>query len=104
MKLYARLLALTLILGCLSMRADTNDVVGLQTEIIAQMKTCDGLMAQKTAAVVELSRRQKNNASQDEVAKAQRSVDALSKLLVDAQQKLAELQNKMQVVQSQPVS
>lgn len=105
MSLYVRIMSLVLVFGCLSfsgLRADSfglSSVDELQSQVVAQMKKCDELIAQKSTAEVELVRCQKNNVP---TTQAQLAIDALSKLLATAQEKLHDLQNKMHVMQAQP--
>lgn len=98
MNLYIRFLFVMSFLGLgLAVAGVSVDV--LQSKIVAQMKACDDLLAQKTAAQQELARRKNSG---EPTSQVQLSVDRLSQLHVEAQKVAQNLRNEMEVLKSLP--
>ena len=74
----------------------------LTQELVKNTADLNDAVARKTQAEAELERRQKSGASVEQLSQVQLSLQALTKLVDDAQKRVETINNKMHVLQVKP--
>lgn len=84
--------------------ADVDISARLEQELAQRTADLNDATQNKIQAETELENRQKYGASVEQISQAQLSLQALTKLANDAQQRLEVVKNKMHVLQVKPQS